>query len=59
MHITTRPVASVQNDEEYRDYNILCKKQLIASTTNPFHAITAVINLQLREEFHLELRNVR
>lgn len=46
MHITTKPVARVELDNEQRDYNVTAQQQLVAHTPNPFEAVRAAIMLE-------------
>lgn len=50
MHITTRPVAHLETDNEARDFNVISNNKLVASTANPFDAVRAVINLEIRKD---------
>lgn len=53
MHLTTRPVARIELDAEAHDFNVVTASTLVASTTNPYDAIRAVINLELKRDAEL------
>lgn len=51
MHITRKPAATIERDNEQQDFNILSKRVLVASTTNPFDAVRAAITIQQRVDY--------